>query len=65
VIASVAAYSGFEPVAVTLEEWRSRWLPGLEQDDLLVGLNWSGANATGYDLTPAEVERNLAVRLEH
>ena len=47
-------------VEIQLLDWRSRWLPGLDQDQLLVGLNWSGDRATGYDIRPAEVERHLA-----
>jgi Protein of unknown function (DUF2750) len=49
-----------EVIEIPLTDWRSRWLPGLDQDRLLVGLNWSGDRATGYDVRPAEVERNLA-----
>lgn len=55
VIANVAAYDGFQPVEVPLDDFTSRWLPGLQSDGFLVGLNWSGTRATGYDLTPAEV----------
>jgi hypothetical protein len=62
VLATVAAYSGFATQSVPLAEWRERWLPGLTKDGVLVGLNWSGASATGFDLPPAEVEANLAAR---
>jgi hypothetical protein len=62
VIENVEAYSGFDPVPLALDEWRSRWLPGLAKDGIRVGLNWSGSRATGYDLTPEEVEANLAAR---
>jgi hypothetical protein len=60
VINNVSAYSDFEPHRLTLAEFLDRWLPGMERDRLLVGLNWSGARATGYDLTPAEVRAQLA-----
>ena len=30
-------------------------LPCLERDEMLVGINWAGARATGFDLTPAQV----------
>lgn len=60
VIGNVAAYEGFVVFEVSLEEFRSRWLTGLERDGLLVGLNWSGPSATGYDLAAVDVERNLA-----
>src|SRR5262245_25167379 len=52
---SVTAYQGFRPVALPLAEWRSRWLPGLRKDGCLVGLNWSGPRATGYDISPEDV----------
>lgn len=62
VIQGVDAYHGLGLVALSLDEWRTRWLPGLRRDGFLVGVNWSGARATGYDLTPDEVERNLNAR---
>lgn len=62
VVQSVADYVGFEVVSIPLAAWRSRWLPGLEHDSIRAGLNWSGSEATGYDLPPRDVERNLASR---
>lgn len=58
----VPAYRGFETQRVPLDELRARWLPGLEKDGLRVGLNWSGARATGYDKLPSEVEASFAAR---
>jgi hypothetical protein len=60
VIATVPAYSGMEPVEIVLSDFRERWLQGLKNDGLQVGVNWSGATATGYDMSPIEVERCLA-----
>jgi len=45
-----------------LDEWVNKWLPGLARDGVLVGLNWSGPYATGYDVSALEVVRNLQVR---
>jgi hypothetical protein len=59
VIANVPAYRGFEPMAILLEEWRARWIDGLERDEILLGLNWSGTGATGFDFKPAEVRTRL------
>lgn len=59
---TVPAYRGFEVVSIPLDDWRSRWLPGLERDNLLIGLNWSGARATGYDVLPADALSSLAAR---
>jgi hypothetical protein len=60
VIANVPAYAGFVPDELDLTGWRDRWLPGLRRDGLLVGLNWTGPRATGYDFTPDEVLARLA-----
>ncbi len=37
-------------------------LASLERDGLLVGLNWSGDRATGYDVEPASVLASFAAR---
>lgn len=61
-VAKFEAYQAFEVVAVPLSEWRARWLPGLSKGGVLVGLNWSGNRATGYDLETSDVERNRSSR---
>lgn len=59
VVDRVEAFRQFDVVMVPLDEWRERWLPGLERDGLRVGLNWSGNRATRYDLEPAAVLERL------
>jgi hypothetical protein len=59
VIAKVEAYRGFEPVRIGLDAWRERWIPGLARDGLLIGVNWSGPRATGWDLEPEAVSARL------
>lgn len=59
VIATVDAYRNFTPHKLTMQEFTDRWLPGLEKDQLVVGVNWSGDRATGYDLKPEEVRARL------
>ena len=59
VIARVPAYASFEPVEIPLDEFRRAWLPGLERDRTLVGLNCSGDRATGYDYEPRDVTARL------
>ena len=39
----------------TWEEFRDVLLPGIAEAGLLVGLNWSGPRARGYNLDPADV----------
>ena len=58
-IAQHRAYADFTPVSIPLADFRERWLPGLTSDGLLLGINWSGARATGYDMRPEEVSARL------
>jgi hypothetical protein len=62
IIATVPAYSGFSVVEIAWTEFAERWIPGLARDRILVGVNWSGARATGYDVEPEEVLANVAGR---
>ncbi|WP_126419932.1 DUF2750 domain-containing protein [Asticcacaulis excentricus] len=55
IIETVSAYQGFAVYRLSLQVFVEKWLPGLKADDTLVGINWSGIAATGYDLTPDEV----------
>lgn len=59
VVNGVAAYSGFSVVEISWETFRDRWIPGLTRDGILVGVNWSGSRATGYDIEPHLVLRNV------
>ena len=45
------------------DEFRDRWLEGLKRDGLSVGVNWSGARATGYEVEPDSVRRNVEYHL--
>ena len=64
IIKRVPAYKGFQPVKMTWEEFRDEWLPELARDGMLVGVNWSGARAKGYDVEPEAVRRNVEHYLE-
>lgn len=59
VISSIPAYRAFEVEEIPLSVWRTRWIDGLDRDGILVGLNWSGVRATGYDVQPLEVRARL------
>jgi hypothetical protein len=41
------------------------WLPAFEADGIRVGVNWSGARATGYAIEPSSIRTALVVALEH
>lgn len=62
IIKNVPAFADFRPERIQIDEWREAWLPDLGRGGLMVGLNWSGPKATGYDLPPGDVERALRVR---
>ena len=55
IIATVEAYTGFRPVEVSWIEFMTHWVPSLTKEGYLVGVNWSGPNAVGYDLQPEHV----------
>ncbi|WP_137928483.1 DUF2750 domain-containing protein [Cupriavidus sp. 2SB] len=59
VIGGVAAYHGFRPVAISWNDFRERWIPGLTRDELLAGINWSGSRAIGFDILPSDLARNV------
>ena len=55
VVRHVDAYRGLEVVPIAVDEWLTGWLPCLRRDGMLIGVNWAGARATGYDMTPDQV----------
>ena len=63
VIQTVDAYAAFDVREVLKSEWVDQWLPRMRADGILVGINWSGSLATGFDLAPdAVLERLRASR---
>ena len=63
IIKNVKAYSGFEVVELEWDIFTERWVPGLTKDKILVGVNWSGENVTGYDIQPIEVQKNVEANI--
>ena len=55
IIKTVPAYAGFRPCEMTWPEMRDEWLPDLEESKMLVGVNWSGPRAVGYDIEPSDI----------
>lgn len=64
IIKNVAAYQDMYVVEVSRDDWLNKWLPGLGADGMLVGINWSGMGATGYDLSPRDAARNVQVLIQ-
>ncbi len=59
IIKTVPAYSKFSPHGIPWDEFVARWVPGLSKDGVLAGVNWSGERATGYDIKPEDLQRNV------
>ncbi len=60
VVAKVHDYRNFHAERLPLEAFMRNWLPGLAKDGLWVGVNWSGQQATGYDMDPRDVLSRLS-----
>lgn len=61
IITASPNYANFEAREILLSEWTARWLPGLRDDGLLAGLNWTGPSATGFDLHPSDLILRLGL----
>jgi uncharacterized protein DUF2750 len=59
VIRNVPAYADFSAEQLGWTTFRDRWLPGLERDGILVGVNWTGSRATGFDVEPQVVRQAI------
>ena len=57
IIKTVPAYAAFEPYVISWDDFAKKWVPGLTHDKILVGVNWSGLRAVGYDLEPETVKK--------
>lgn len=64
IIKSVAAYTGFTPIGFAWDDFVAEWVPDLKRGGYLVGVNWSGAHALGYDLEPDDVVANVKAAIE-
>lgn len=56
---------GFHLIEVQWDEFRSRIAPAMERDNQLVGVNWSGPRAKGYNIPPTDVIRFVIEAMEH
>jgi hypothetical protein len=64
IIERVPAYAAFEPHEIPWESFRDRWLPGLKRDGILIGVNWSGERAKGYDLDSDWILKAIELQME-
>ncbi len=64
IIKNVPDYSGFEPEELSWDDFVKIWAPDLSEHNLLIGVNWSGKSATGYDLEAKDVIKNVSFHIE-
>jgi len=57
-------YAHFDTASVDWDAFSDHWIPGLKKDGLLVGVNWTGERASGYDLDPEALKRNVETLLK-
>jgi len=65
IIKNVPAYAGFELYEISWDDFRDRWLPGLKADGLLIGVNWSGSKASGYDIDSDFVREAVEIQIKN
>ncbi|WP_020558565.1 DUF2750 domain-containing protein [Thiofilum flexile] len=56
-------WSGYQPEAISLEEFVTDWLPGMHEDDLLIGPNWD-EELEGLEIEPQDLAAELGQGLE-
>lgn len=59
IISTVPAYSEMKPEEIGLQDWVNKWLSDLQKDGHLVGINWSGPRAVGWDFEVGQVLARL------
>ena len=59
IIKTVPAYNCFKVEEVSWLEFATYWVRRLNSDGYLIGVNWSGKFATGYDLKPSSVKKRV------
>ena len=62
---TVPAYAGFVPYAVSWADFCEKWVPEFVRDDMLLGVNWSGKRAVGYDIEPENLVRSVQAVIEN
>lgn len=63
IIENVPAYKDFWIVELNFRDFK-RWCATLKRERQLVGMNWSGKLARGYDMRPNEVLRAIRFRIK-
>lgn len=60
---AIEEWSDYKPEPIPLEEFMNNWLYGMNQDNLLVGVNWN-AKLIGLEVEPYDLYKILEAALE-
>lgn len=60
---AVDEWSHYKPTSITLEEFMNNWLSGMNEDNLLVGVNWN-AKLIGLEVEPVDLFKELQESLD-
>ncbi|WP_338749485.1 DUF2750 domain-containing protein [Bacillus sp. FJAT-52991] len=55
---AIEEWSDYKPSAIPLEEFMNSWLNGMDEDGLLVGVNWN-AKLIGLEVEPNVLYKEL------
>ena len=58
-----AKYRKYLADEISLDAFLTKTLPQLRDEQIRIGVNWSGQRLTGYDLSADELEKNLKSRI--
>ncbi|MGG3623509.1 DUF2750 domain-containing protein [Bacillus gobiensis] len=61
---AIEEWSDYKPTSIPLEEFMNNWLYGMNQDCLLVGVNWN-VKLIGLEVEPYELYKELEERSEN
>ncbi|WP_312473351.1 DUF2750 domain-containing protein [Neobacillus sp.] len=54
IIASVQVYREYKPIEILLDDFLN-WLKELEDDGIMIGINWRGKHMIGHEVKPNEI----------
>lgn len=60
---AVEEWSHYSPTSIPLEEFMTNWIYGMNEDELLVGVNWN-AKLIGLEVEPYELLKELDETIE-
>lgn len=63
-VSRLAAYSKYWPLEVSWDEFRTLSVPDIAAEGRLVGVNWSGPRAVGFDMDPEQVVANVQAQMD-